>query len=265
MKNISEVISAFFKNLKKYIIIIIIAIILILLLIAYIQHNKIVNLKNKYQTETNLKNALNGSIIKYQNKEKEWVSEKLTLQESTKNLEKINDQLTITQKELLVRVKEIEKNNSIITAALIETNVVIDSLKKYKIYIDTTDKNIVFSDSTKNLKYIINVGYIIPAYKDKSPTLTFNQFMLPNKQFVEFYWKNDKKNGYPITFSVSNSNDYFKTVNIESYAIPEITKEKVDPNGWQKFGNFFIRNGKMVIAVGVGAIGGATTFWFLTK
>jgi hypothetical protein len=265
MKNILDSINNFFKNIKSYLTIIIIVAIIILIAIICIQNSRIKKIKNKYQTEINLKNALSDSITTYQNKEKEWVAEKLTIQGSVKDLQKINDQLNFSQKELLARVKEVEKNNSVITAALIETNVIIDSLKKYKIYIDTTNKNIVFSDSTKNLKYKINVGYVIPAYKDKMPTLTFQQFLLPNKQFIEFHWKNDKKKGYPIAFSVSNSNDYFKTVNIDSYAIPELTKEKVNPNGWQKIGNFFIKSGKTVIVVSVSAIGGATAFWLLTK
>jgi myosin heavy subunit len=265
MKNLSEIISAFFKNIKSYIIIIIIAIIVILITVVYFQHNKIIKLKNNYETEIKLKDALIDSVHTYQNKQNEWVTEKLTIQEDIKNLEKINNQLTASQKELIKRIKEVEKENSIIAAALIETNVIIDSLEKYKIYVDTTNKNIAFSDSTKNLKYNIWVGKVLPAYRDSSPTLTFKEFILPNKQFIDFHWKDDKKKGYPIAFSVTNTNDYFKTVNIDSYAIKPINKEVLDPNGWQKIGNFFIKNGKTVVVFSVGAVGGATAFWILTK
>jgi hypothetical protein len=257
----------FLKQKNRLLIAIVIVIILVLITILYFQHQRVVNLKDKYQTEVKLKDALIDDIHTYQNKEKEWVTEKLTLQGNVKDLEKIKGQLTASQKELLAKIKEVEKENSIITAALIQTNVIIDSLSHYKTYIDTAKKAITFVDSTKNLKYKINVGRVMPAYfqPDSLPTLTFNQFILPNTQFVEFHWKKDKKKGYPISFSVTNTNDYFKTVNIDSYAIKPITKEKLNPNGWQKIGNFFVKNGKTVATFTVGIVTGATTFWLLTK
>jgi hypothetical protein len=263
--NIIQKILDFFKEKKQIIVWIVVLIILILAVVIYFQQKRIANLKDKYQTEVKLRDALADSVHNYQNEHGEWVAEKLTLQADIKDLKKMNGQLTTSQKELLAKIDEVEKENSIIAAALIETNVIINSLKPYKVYIDTARRNIAFADSTKDLKYHINVGRVMPAYLDSLPTLAFKQFILPNEQFIEFHWKNDKKKGYPISFSVTNTNEYFKTVNIDSYAIKPITKEKLDPNGWQKIGNFFIRNGKTVAAVTVGAIGGATAFWLLTR
>ena len=65
--------------------------------------------------------------------------------------------------------------------------------------------------------------------------------------------------GYPVSFSITNSNDFFKTENIESYVIPNITKEHLNPNGWQKVQNFYYKNKNSVIyttiGVGVGVLG----------
>lgn len=226
--------------------------------------NKVDNLKEKLETEKKLKDALLDKITFYQNKEKEWVAEKLTIQATIKNLEKINGDLTSSQLELLARVKQIQKDNSIITAALIQTQIKLDSLVHIgNTNVDIKNKKIIFSDTISNdLKYIFTIGKALPAYKDTLPTLTFDMFQMPNKQFVEFHWKNDKKKGYPISFSVSNSNKYFKVVNIDSYAIPNLKKSDIDPNGWQKFGKWLKNNSKIVGSVGLGVALGAGIILF---
>jgi len=256
MKNILNIIWGFLKEKNRWAIALVAAIILILCAIIYFQHNKIVRQNEQYITEVNLKNALLDSVHYYQNVHKEWVAERLTIQESIKNLDKMNQQLTASQKELLIRVKEVEKNSSIIAAALIETNVEIKKLRPPKV--DVKDSSIVFSDSTKNLKYNIEIGHAKPITLGILPTLTFNQFSMPNKQFIEFHWKDEKKLGYPISFSISNSNEYFKTVNIDSYAIPSLKPEK------SKFIQWMEKNGKTVMYVGIGAAG-ATGVMLLAK
>jgi hypothetical protein len=248
---------------KKIVIGIVVVVIIIMGIIIYFQRQRIISINDKYETHIALEKALHDSIRFYQNKEKEWVAEKLTIQESIKNLEKINDRLNSSQKELLSRIKEIEKNSSIIVAALIETNVKIDKLKPSTVIVN--DSNVVFIDSTENLKYNIEVGHVKPINIGITPTLTFNKFDLPNKQFIEFHWKNDKKLGYPIAFSVSNSNKYFKTVNIESYAIPNLKKKDVDPNGWNRFAKWMKEKNKVILTLGIGVVGGITAFWLLSK
>jgi hypothetical protein len=75
---------------------------------------------------------------------------------------------------------------------------------------------------------------------------------------VNFHWKDDRKEGYPISFNVINTNPYFKVHDIQSYAIPELTREKVKPTFWQKVGQFGKSTGGKLtifgIGVGVGAI-----------
>lgn len=260
MKKILNVILNLIKN-NKIITIVILAFI-ILIGIIYFQKQKIDKLNNKYQKEIKLKNALLDSVQYYQNKENEWVAERLTIQETVKNLEKMTTQLTTSQKELLNRVKEVEKSNSIITAALIETNIKIDELKPN---VTVNDSSVIFSDSTKNLEYEIEIEHVKPINFAIKPTLNFNKFNMPNKQFIEFHWKDDKKNGYPVSFSVTNSNEFFKTTNINSYAIPELNKNDINPNNWHKFGNWVIKNGKIITYIGVGGLVGGGTVWLLTK
>ncbi len=217
--------------------------------------NKVNKLENKLETEVKLKNALLDTVTTYKNKQGELVSEKLTLQADLKYLKDMNGQLSSSQRELLKRVEQIEKNNSVIAAALIETNVKIDGIGA--VVGETNDSSVVFKKKTTDINFIIRANHTKPLNGMIKPTLLFEKFELYNKQLVEFHWKDDqKKEGYPIAFSVSNSNEYFKTANITSYAIPGLEKEVIDPTGWQKFVAWSKKSKKMIITVGVaGGVG----------
>ena len=65
---------------------------------------------------------------------------------------------------------------------------------------------------------------------------------------------------YPIGFSVTNTNPLFETVNIDSYAIPELQKTDLTPTNWNKFTNFFKTNGKYIVAFGIAVAGGSILF-----
>ena len=255
---------SFLKQKNNLLITIVVVLILILFAIVYFQNKKIANLKDKYQSEVKLKNALVDSTHYYVNKNNELVAERLTLQGTIKNITDFNNKLDAAQKELMDRVKGIEKTNYTIAAALIQTNVIIDSLRKGKVSVDTRDSSITFSDSTKNIQYKIVVSNVKPSNMNVLPILNFNRFVLPNKQFIEFHW-GTKKLGYPISFSVSNSNEYFKTYDINSYAIPELKKEVVDPSAWGKFTSWISGNGKFIVTIGIAGAAGAGAMWFLHK
>lgn len=215
------------------------------------------NLKEKLQIETNLGKALLDTVTYYKNSRNEVVAEKLTLQADLKSLREMNDYLTKSQKDLLARVKEIEKTNSIIAAALIQTNVKIDSLRNGNVVVDTTGGKITVSDSLTDIEYNFEIHKVKPIYADQKPIFKINRLYLPNTQFIEFHWKDNRKEGYPVAFSVSNSNKYFKTVNIDSYVIPEIQKEKIKPTFWQKVGKGVKKTGPYLIG---GIIGGGSVF-----
>jgi hypothetical protein len=229
----------------------------------YFQRQSIAKWKDKYQTEAKLKNALLDSVNYYQNKQGEWVAEKLTIQETIKNLEKINGQLNDFQKELLARIIGIEKKNTVIAAALIRTEVKVDSLLHGgNTVVDTTNKTVNFSDTSKIGKkvfaYDLTVGKVLPAFPNVKPTLFFKSIYFPNETFVEFHWKKDKKADYPVAFSVTNTNGYFKTANVDSYIIPDVKYHG------SKFDQWLAKNGKMLMYIGIGA-GGATGLWLLAK
>jgi len=263
----------FLKQKNRWLIALVIIIILSQYGIIRLKNNKIADLTEKYKTEVKLKDALLDTVKNYQNSYKEWVAEKLTIQETVKNLEKMFGQLTESQKELINRVKEINKKNEVIAAALIETNFKIDSLRHDVLNggetkVDTAKKTVSFNNLASKdttFKYNIEIGQVLPVKLNFTPTLLFRSIEIPNKQFVNFQWKNDRKKGYPISFTISNSNKYINVINVESYAIPPLDKVKLNPSGWQKIGNFFIKNGRTLLYVGVGAAGGVGGYYLLTK
>lgn len=232
--------------------------------------NKTTKLKDKIENEVKLRNALIDNVKFYQNKEKEWVAEKLTIQTAISNLSKMKNDLTESQLELLNRMKETNKQYTLIAAALIKQNIKIDSLLlEGETEIDTVNKEIRFydtyKDSSKTMTYDFRVKNVMPSSLIKMPKLLIDSLSIPNTQYIDFKWKNDKKVGYPVSFSITNSNGFFQTNNIDSYIIPEISKEQLNPNFWGKIGNFFIRSGDVIICVGIGGIIGAGTVYFLTK
>jgi len=259
-------ILAFFTKKNNLLSTIIILLILGLGSTVYFQHNKIKRITLEHQNEIKLKNALNDSVNYYINELGEEVAEKLTLQASVKTLEDLKDKLTASEKELIARVKAKNKENSVITAALIEAKAEIDSLRGTgTVVVNADSSKITFSDTTEFLTYDIEIGKVKRSSPLVDPTIMFKSLTLPNKQFVEFHWKDEKKEGYPIQFSVSNSSPYYKTYDINSYAIPELQKEVVNPSGWQKVGQWFKRNGKTIVYVGAGAAIGAGGTYILMK
>jgi hypothetical protein len=223
--------------------------IIFLLIIIYFFYKKNENLNQRIGMIDNLNIALNDSLIQYHNSYNELVSEKLTLQSDIQYLKEINGQLTESQRELLDRIIKLEKNTTVIAAALIETNVKIDSLKGGNVIV--TDTNVTFTDIKPEIEYLFRVNNIKPL-SNKKPNLIIEKLILPNTQFIEFHWKNNRKEGYPIAFSVSNSNPYFITTNIDSYVIPEIIKPEIKPNFWQKTWTGVKKSGVPIITFGLG-------------
>jgi len=232
--------------------------------------NKVAKLNDKVASEIKLRNALIDTVTYHKNKNKELVAEKLTIQLSLKELQKMNGQLTQSEKELTARIKEAEKNSSVITAALIKTQARVDSLLHAgQTVVDTTKKTVTFTARYVNDKKMFNYGFtignVLPFNPKLKPTLRIDSLFFPNTQFVSFNWKDNRKEGYPISFNVSNSNGFFSTVNIDSYAIPELNKTEIKPNFWKRVGNFFSKSGNNLIYIGTGGVLGAATYWYLTK
>lgn len=239
------------------------AILIAMVSILTIQSNKIENLKVENDVAVKFKNALLDSVTYYQNLEGQWVAEKLSIQEDLKTLEKTNTQLNQNQKKLLKRVQEINNENIAIASALVVAEARIDSLKteNQQLIADTINKTLTYIDSTEFLKYNILTNNVIQANKNKKSELTFIELSLPNEYNVDFFWKDEKKEGYPVAFSVTNTNKYFKVIDIQSYAIPELIKPQT---GWDKFNGWVNKKGKWVL-IGTAGVIGATGVYFIMK
>lgn len=239
---------------------IILGILVILLILGVNYHfDRIGKLNGDLQKNEKLTKALIDSMKTYINDNNELVSEKKTLQADIDELAKYNDDLTENQKELIKRINDLNEEKSVIAGALIETQIELNKLKSSFAAIDTINKTITFIENSKDIKYNIVVSDVLP-YKDKLPGLTFNEFKLPNKTLVSFNWDNDKKEGYPISVSVTNTNKYIVTSNIDSYAIPGLNKEDVDPTFWNKFKKWIKEKSKLGVGIGIGLGAGAILF-----
>ena len=197
--------------------------------------------------------ALEDSVDVYQNKEGEWVAEKKTLQGDISTLEDENVNLTENQTNLLARLKRANKKNDVFAAALAQQEVVIDSLINTVATIDTVNHTIAFEANTDSIEYKIKVLNVKPM-ESLSPILVIQELKIPNEVFVEFHWEDGKT--HPVAVSMTNSNTFFKTNDIDSYAIPELQKDVVKPTGWKKIGNFFKNSGKYIGIFGAGALVG---------
>ncbi|MFW6246574.1 MAG: hypothetical protein ACOC22_00160 [bacterium] len=219
--------------------------------------NKIGELNDQITEEIKLRNALTDSMTTYRNEANELVSEKLTLQADLSKLKDLNDKLTDSQKNLLTRIEDLDEDKSVITAALIEANILIDSLLHSGLtIIDPKDSTITFSDELEHIRYDIKVTNVVQADTLTESNLFIRELILPNKTFVDFHWELDEREDYPISFSVTNTNPYYQVHNIESYAIPQLKKRDIDPTTWNKITGWFDRNGGVVIKVSVAGAAG---------
>lgn len=218
---------------------------------------KINNLNNKIIEEVKLRNALTDSMKTYVNERNELVNEKLTLQADLSDLKKINDNLTQSQKNLIKRIDNLDNDKKIITAALIDANILIDSLLHTGVtIIDDNNTTITFSDKQEYIEYNIEVTNVIQSDTSKNSNLFIRKLTLPNEMFVEFHWELNKREKYPVGFSVTNTNPMYKIHDIESYAIPQLDKEDLEPNTWEKINKWFEEKGGTAIKIGIaGTVG----------
>lgn len=240
----------------------VIVILLILLGLGVSYHfNQTSKKDKKFEMELKLREALQDSVRTHKNKEGNWVSEKRTLQGDVNDLLKDNVKLNGDQRALLNTIRKINKDHTsdkeVWAAASIRYNKLIDSLNTYVASasnIDTTNSIISFSqlDPVADFQYNIDITSVRPYPTNKLPEIRFNGLDFPNKQTITFNFDKTKRKDFPVSFSVENTNKYFRVQNIESYVIPNIDKDIVDPSGWQKVGRWFKINGKYILVAGAG-------------
>lgn len=200
------------------------------------------NLRTQLIEQEKLSNALMDTMRVFRNDYGEVVSEKFTIQTNFEELQEKNELLNQNQQKLLERISSLQNTNRVIAASLINTEFKLDSLIGTTVDVDSIDESLNFKDTTEHLAYDITVHNAIPAEEDISPSLMFNNLYAPNEMFIEFHWEDEKKDDYPIAFSVTNTNPLFETMNIESYAIPGLDKTTIDPSTWDKVSSWGRRN-----------------------
>lgn len=238
-------------------------IVILILLLGYFGFQYIRNggIEKKYEQEVKLREALEDSVTYFQTEQGDWVAEKRTLQGDLKDLEDQKDRLSEDQKALLSTIsklnKEWNKEREVFAAAQINYQSLIDSLNVVIASasdVDTLNNVVSFAqtDTASHFIYDLDVLGVRPFPETTLPNLRFNKIDFPNTQTVTFNFDENKRKDYPISFSVINTNPYYRASNIESYAIEGLTKENINPTGWNKIWNWVKINGKYVL---VGAAG----------
>jgi seryl-tRNA synthetase len=182
---------------------------------------------------------------------------KKTLQASVKDLNSIKESLNDEQQNLMTKISKANKEKQVIAAALVKTKAELADIKGKTNFIN--DTTLALTMDSDSLSYIIEVTGVAIA-KD-SPQHIIKSLVIPNEMYIDFKW-GAKKEGYPVSFSITNSSPYMNTYNIESYMIPEIIKDELRPTFLQKIGRFAVDN-KTPFVIGFGA--GAATILILTK
>lgn len=204
--------------------------------------------------ESNLRKALTDTLTHFQTKEGDWGVEKRTLQTEMSTLKDNNLNLNANQKALVKEIERQNKNGQTFAAALIELTAKVEGLTNDKPTVQT-DSTVQFTSNTPDLQYDLTINNVKP-FEFKTPTLSLKRISFPNTQTVNFHWKDEKKEGYPVGFSVINTNPYFKINDLQSYAIPEIKKTELKPTFWNKVGNFGKSTGGKIVIFGAGVIAG---------
>eukprot|EP00825_Cyclidium_porcatum_P017143 TRINITY_DN19964_c0_g1_i2.p1 TRINITY_DN19964_c0_g1~~TRINITY_DN19964_c0_g1_i2.p1 ORF type:complete len:304 (-),score=34.59 TRINITY_DN19964_c0_g1_i2:819-1730(-) len=170
-QNKQIMLTNFWSKLKeKFSLKILIPYIIIVLLIGvgYYFYNRNAALGEKLDAETKFRIALVDSVKYYKNAYNEVTAEKKTLQLDLKELNKNAEQLNANQKELLDRVNKISKDYTVIAAALVETNAILDGLRNDNAVVNKKDSTISFPLNTKDLQYNIRIGNVIPSLSKKT-------------------------------------------------------------------------------------------------
>lgn len=238
------------NNISKITLLIIV--ILLLGLGIYYHFDTVNKLKQKKQNDLELIESLNDTLDITIDELGRQTAEKQTIRTELNNLRKLEDlniKLTQDQKKLYNEINNLKNKNNLISAALINSEIKIDSLSNIIpeiIFIDTTNSSILFEDlSDIYFRYSILITNVIPL-NGKNPRIKFNQLIIPNEQFIDFTW-NTQKSNTPISFRVKNTNPYVKINNVESYAIPTLTKDNVNPSGTLKIWRFIKKHSDKLI------------------
>ncbi len=186
------------------------------------------NLQTQWEENARLQGALQDSVRVTRLANGQLRHEKKTLQGTLSQVKAHNSQLNQQQKELLAQVAILSKKpkaqGGLIAAGSIAYETGIKKPLPSVPATATDTANVVdFTYQSDTLRYQARLrGVRIDS--TSRPRLQLTDLQLPNVATVAFQW-GTKKEGYPVSFSVQNSNPLYRVSNVESYAIPELRPE----------------------------------------
>jgi hypothetical protein len=223
----------------------------LIFLMAFYYDGKVDNLQSKTAKTEKLLEAITDKMDSVVVENNTLQYSKKTLQADIKELEGLKESLSDEQNKLVAKVAKTNKEKMVIAAALIKARAELAGIKGKTGFMN--DTTLLLHMNTDSLSYRIEINGV-GLVKDSAEHI-IKSLIIPNEQYIEFKW-GSKKEGYPVSFSITNTSPYMKTNNIESYIIPDIKKEEIKPNFLQKVNNFFGANRKpFFIGVAAGAAG----------
>jgi hypothetical protein len=236
---------------KRNFLFIIIQLIIVFLLFQY--HQTVENnLETKLKEQTSLTRAMRAEMTQLKNQDNELVSSKISLNADLEEVKKNYEYLSTNQKKIVDRMSKDKKS---FAGTIADMEVRMGSLTVDGSAVN--DSTVSFSVESDTISFKAKVNGVAPL--NNNPKLEIKDLKIPNDMSVVFNW-GEKKDGYPSTVSIVNSNPLFKVNNIDSYVIPEIRKEEIKPTFFQRMGRTFnTSKTPFIIGVGVGAAGVVAT------
>jgi hypothetical protein len=184
-----------------------------------------------------LQAALLSRMGAWQTADGHWHYEKKTIQASPAEVLR-QPGLTPLQRRVVTVAR---RQPRVITAAVLIQRVTPDQPVVVPVA-SRADSTVVFAVRTDTMRVVARVSGVAPGPR---PELRLDSLELRNEQTIVFQW-GEKKEGYPISLRVENSNPYFQQTAMESYAIPQLQKDEIKPT----LGVRLRKNGGVLLKVG---------------
>jgi hypothetical protein len=195
---------------------------------------------NELTSQNNIQAVLLDTMVERTNKLGTVTAEKEAFHVELSSLQKKYNTLNAGSKELLDKINILEKKKALIQATNIHQQAIIDSLINNKPIIDIPKGTVTYRDSLYNKDKSIKLRYDF-LIRMLDYQLTIRKLEMPNTLYISHKYSSDKTR---VLVNVVNSNEYFKTLDIDSYIIP------LEPNK-SHFKTYLILGG---VGIGVGII-----------
>jgi len=186
-----------------------------LLIWLWIANKKKTNEIAELNAKNNIQAVLLDTMTVRSNKLGSITAEKEAYEVELSFLQKDYDKLNAGSKELLNKIKVLENKKLLIEATNISQKAKIDSLINNKPNINKPKGIVTYKDSIYNKDKTVKLKYeFIVRMLDYQ--LTIKSIEMPNKLYISHKYSKDKSK---VLVDVINSNEYFKTLDIDGYII----------------------------------------------